>query len=549
MKKLLVIFLSFFSLSSFCQHTQVILSDEFKIKEQEYKNQTVGHSIYHNEYFYTGANSGIGGNNKWLFTKLYDVKFAITISKFDKSMNKIKSVDLENGEKLFGPLEPEMFLLNNKLCLAYFQSDNKSSFDLYTALIDESNLTIRGSKKICTIQQENVGISKIESILNAGLVHLAYSPDNRKVLIACNASPNTLLTFIFDDQFNLIKQTKVSIAGSGFNLSSVVLTNDNLECLILDSEQSKKIICISPDGKKSEMKLIASGNLSPSLSTATISKDGKSIYICSTTKQLNEDEMNCNGLLLAQLDCNALKLSKPLVYEFSPEFIETISQKGGGTKHKKNYFMFDFKPALMELDNGNLAVLGSPERVNSETTRETSLDMHNEMRSRLVATTTFEAGPVITFFPNKEGKTFDYAVMPRKIIFSKSQSSGYNAIQVVQAPGISQSYSSFIASGKGNEIVILFNDEEDNLTKGENEKLVSAQTTDDLVLAEAVISADKKLQYRKQIGKNLGKKYTYFIGNVIPTSSSSIIFPIGKEGVGFNARNIFYTNWCFLNIK
>src|SRR5450631_665127 len=132
MKKLLSLsLLSFFSLSSFCQHYQVTLSEDFKIAEKEYQDQTVTHSIYYNNSFYTATNSGIGGHYKWAFTKLYDMKYPVTISKFDRNMNKIKDFELDNGERQFGPLIPQLILLNNQLCLAYYQSDNKSSFSFY----------------------------------------------------------------------------------------------------------------------------------------------------------------------------------------------------------------------------------------------------------------------------------------------------------------------------------------------------------------------------------------------------------------------------------
>ncbi|HEY1872614.1 MAG TPA: hypothetical protein VGG71_16250, partial [Chitinophagaceae bacterium] len=140
-------------------------------------------------------------------------------------------------------------------------------------------------------------------------------------------------------------------------------------------------------------------------------------------------------------------------------------------------------------------------------------------------------------------------VIPRKISLSRTASSGSGAIQIVQAPGISRSYSNFTATNLGDEIAIIYNDDEKNLAKSEDEKIAEAHSTNDLVLAEALISKNKKMEYRKQIGKNLSGKYTYFLGTTIPTSSSSIIFPVAREGSGFNARKIFYTNWCFLDIK
>ena len=117
------------------------------------------------------------------------------------------------------------------------------------------------------------------------------------------------------------------------------------------------------------------------------------------------------------------------------------------------------------------------------------------------------------------------------------------------APGISNAYSNFTTTNLGDEIVVIYNDGEDNLKRGEDEKIAEAHSTKNLVLAEALINKNKKLEYRKQIGKNASGNYTYFLGNTVPTSSSLIIFPLAKEGVGFNARKTFYSNWCFLDIK
>lgn len=542
--------LSIFSLNSFCQHSQLNLSNNFKIAEKEYKNQTVTHSIYHNNSFYTATNSGIGSNYKWAFTKLYDMKFAVTISKFDRDMNEIKKFELENGEKIFGPFEPELILLKNKLCLAYFQNDNtQSSFSLYLALVNENDLTIKETKKICTIQQKNVGLFRIVEVLQAGLVYITNSSDNTKIFIACKAAPNTIQTFVIDNDLNIVHQTTLHTTATEFDISSAVLTNDDVECLILRSKDETRVVSINADGKKTETRLKASGNLFPYQTTAILSKDSKRIYICSTTTLAGDNNQNCTGLLLSTLDCNTLKLSKALVYEFSPEFLENISQKGGGDKKRKEYFIYNFTPNLMELDNGNIVILGSPENESSSSSMKMSVDMNNNTQWRNVATSTLKVGPIIAFFPDKNGKTFEYAAIPRKINFSKSAQSGTGAIKLVQTPGISHSYSSFIATAIGDEIVILYDDDENNLTKGDLEKLVTAHKPGNLVLTEAEINKDKKLQYRKQIGENLKGNYTYFLGNVIPTSSPSIIFPIGKEGLNFNARKIFYSNWCFLDIK
>jgi hypothetical protein len=171
MKNLLFIFLfSLISFASFSQHSKITVSEDFKIVEKEYQDETIGHSVYFNNNFYTATNTG-ASNHKWAFAKLYDIGFGMTVSRYDKNMNKLKDLELENGEKIFGPIIPRMLLLNNKLCLVFFQkNDDKASFSLYLASVDETSLTMGEKKKICTIQQENVGMFKFESVINAGFV-------------------------------------------------------------------------------------------------------------------------------------------------------------------------------------------------------------------------------------------------------------------------------------------------------------------------------------------------------------------------------------------
>lgn len=540
--------LSLFSAKSFCQHTQLNLSDEFKISENDYKDQTVANSVFHNNCFYTATNSGIGGNNKWLFTKLYDMKYAITIARFDKNMQKISETQLENGSKAFGPLQPRLLLINNKLCLAYFQSDDKTSFNLYLSLVDE-DLKLKEPKKICNIQQENVGIFKLESVIKGGIIFFTNAADNSKTLVVCNSGPNTISTFVVDRELNIIKKSVVHTNTTDFKISKVLLTKDNLQCLVLHSEEDTKLVCINPEGKKTETKINLPGGIRAQQVNVTESADSKNIYVYSSTNPAEEDGGGCNGFFLAQLNCSTLRLEKPLVYKFSPEFTEDICKRGGGSKHRKDYQMYNFEPSLVEFGNGEVAIVGSPQEESVKTSSKPAMGMNDISQTRLESTTTLNTGPILAFFPNKDGKTFEYAIVPRTSSLSRSAESGSGGVKIVQSLLVSNSSTGFIAVVSGDDIIILYNDNEDNLMKDVNEKAVESHSTKNMVLVEALIDKDKKLQYRKQLGQNIKGAYTYFLGNIIPVSSSSLVFPVAKQGVGFNARKIIYTNWCFLDVK
>jgi hypothetical protein len=547
MRHAVALLLFFFCASKlFSQHGTLTLSNDFKVTEGQYKHETVSNSVFCNNNFFTVTNSTMSAG-KWLFTKLYDVKFTVTVSQFDKDMNKIKEVVLENGEKNFGPLIPKLIAFNNKLYLAYFKTTDKASFSVYLAALDENDLSLGEPKLICNIKQDNVGITQIESVITGSLVYFVISPDNSRLLAVCKAAPNKVQATLLDDKLQTVKQSLVPVNLPTFEIPSAVLTNDNRACLILDAQEGARILCINPDGAKTEIRYNAAASFAPYITRAKLANDGKSIFIYSTTIESGGSDSWCNGFMVAQLDPATFKLSKPLTYSLTPEFIKAVSEKGGGIKHRGDYFMSNFTPQLLQLDNGDIAIIGSPERIESNTSTSAP-NMHGQ--THMIATTTLTVGPVIVLFPDPKGKTYEPVIIPREIELSKAQSSGSGSIQVVSAPRQSDVTTGFLATQLGQEIVVVYNDNIKNLSKDADAKTTVSKSASDLELAEALVNKDKKLEYRKLISETKKGRATFYLGNSIPAANSStIVFPIGKEGQGFNALKTYYTNWCFLDIK
>jgi hypothetical protein len=547
MKRLIPILLLLLSSSKlFSQHASLSVSNEFKIKEGDdgYENQTISHSVFHNNSFYTVTNSRPSG--KWLFTKLYDVQFTITATQFDKDMKKIKEVELEDGKKDFGPLMPSLLSFNDKLYIAYFKGVDKSSFNLYLAAIDENDLSLGEPKTICTLQQENVGIFKIMPIIDGGLVYFTVSPDNARLLVACKSAPGKIQTIVLDDHLNLLKRAEVSVNSSTFDIPSALLTNDNGACLVLHSKEGSSILGIGPDGKKTEIRYNANGNLSSDKLRVQLAQDGKSIFIFSTATELDLPTTLCNGFTVSRYDAGSFKLIKTLNCAFTPELIQTISERGGGYEHRKNYFMYNFTPQLLEIDNENFAIIGSPENRSQDSYNSTP-NMQGQTQTITVAR--LNVGPVVVFFPDKNGKLLDQVVIPREIALKKTAGSGTGAIQIVQSPKLSSASSGLIASLLGDDIVIIYTDNTKNLSRSVDEKITESKSAGDLELAEALINKDRKLEYRKLIGESNLHKTTFYLGDVIPTNSSSFVFPVGKEGEMWSTGKTIYTNWCFLDLK
>jgi hypothetical protein len=532
----------------FSQHASVNISNEFKVKENGFKDQTVTHSIYYNDNFFTVTNSGTSGA-KWLFTKLYDVAYSVTITRYNKDMNKVGEVELENGKKDFGPLQPSLLCFNNKLYLAYFKAADKTSFSLYLAGIDENDLSLGEPVTICTIQQENVGFSQIMAIIEGGLVYFSVSPDNARLLVACKSAPGKVQTTVLDDSLHVLRKATAPVNLTSFDIPSAVLTNDNGACLVLRSKEGIQILGIGPDGKKTETRYGSVGPLAPNNCHAQLARDGKGIFIFGTANNGPEaSPFWCGGFMLSRMDAATFKMSKPLTYGFDEAFLQSAVEGGGGIEHKHEYSLYNFDPQLLEMDNGDIVLIGSPQ----VTTERVSQSAPNPMmgnRTETVATTTLHVGPVFILFPDLKGKKFDQVIIPRKIEISKSSQSGYGAIQIVQSRGIVSAPAGFIPTLLGEDIVINYTDNAKNLAESADEKVKVSKWAGDLELGEALINKERKLEYRKLVSQIDKRRTTYYLGDAIPTNSSSIIFPIGKEGEGFGAPKTIFTNWCFLDIK
>jgi hypothetical protein len=527
------------TLPSNAQVSQLSLSEDFKVVNHEYRDQTISNAVYHNNGFYTVTNSGMGVG-KWLFTKLYDVKLEVTLTRFDRNMKEVKEIKLSNGAKEFGPLLPSLFLMQNKLVLVYFKSENKSSFDLYMSKVNETTLEVTDTKKICTFQQENVGLFKIESVISGGLVFISNSTDGDKTLLACKTSSNKLQTFIIDQQLEVVRGSEMTLNTPDAIVSSAVLTKDNLECMLISSELDTKLMYVGPDGKKGQRNLPVNAVQKLYAPKLQLAKNGKSIWLYAATTATGKSDESSNGLQLIQFDCTTQQLSKPLVYRFSAEMLDLIAQREGKTERRSRDYRYYFRPQLLELKNNQTVLVGSPEMI-----EQSSYTVTDGSRSQTTVKTAFNVGPVIAFFPGQSGADLSYTLIPRKILLSKSNSSGTGAVTFLQVSGISNSSSSFVAKAVENRIIVVYNDNEENLSRELDQKVIKTHSAKNLLLAEAVISDNRSIAHRTQLGENMKGVTTYYLGNAVQNSTGDFVFPVGKEGVGYTKQ--VFTNWCFIN--
>jgi hypothetical protein len=349
----------------------------------------------------------------------------------------------------------------------------------------------------------------------------------------------------------VLKKSTVPVSLPSFDIPSAVLTNENGGCLVLHSTEGIRIVGIGPDGQKTEIRYNPVGNLAPNNCHAQLARDGKSIFIFGTANNAPEpSKVWCGGFMVSRLDVASFKLSKPLTYTFDEGFVQSVVDNGGGIKHKKVYSLFDFDPQLLEMENGDIVLVGSPGGGTEQVTQE-FYDHNNPngpYSNKTIETITLHVGPVVVLFPDMIGKAFDQVIIPRQIELSKS-TQAFNSPIIVRSPKVASAPTGLLAIPLGDDIVILYNDNPKNLAEAVDEKVKKSDWAGDLELGEALINKERKLEYRKLISKTDKHRATYYLGDAVPTNTSSIIFPIGKEFMGMGLAKTIYTNWCFVDVK
>lgn len=514
----------------FAQTSKVNLSEEFRIKESDLKNQVFSNAVFLNDKFFTVSNSAVSGG-KWMFTKLYDIHFSITLSSYDRNLKTLKELELEGGERNFGPISPDLVLFGNQLILAYFKKENKSSFSLYICLVNQSDLSISSPIKVSTIEQENVGVMKIASVWNSGLYYFSGSPDQALLMITSRKSDQKIEQVIFDRDLKEKKRFTSTINLPDFYITTPLINNEGKSAMRIYNDQETRVIVWDAEGKKTEHKLAASGGNHFKYVNLQLSKNGQQIYTYGITVD-GEDKTDppCTGYFTAQLDLSSFSLTKPKLYLFSPDFIMKAIEKGAGMKSRKDVRVFEFRPQLIEMEEGQLAVVASPEDVSTSSYMKSDFNTRTgASSSHMVVTTTFTTGPVMIFYPDTDGKRFETVFLNRKIILNKSQRSGSGAIQVVQSPIISTAGSGFITQYKNGELQVIYTDNARNVEKGTDTKVIPSESAKDLALVEVVIGKDRKPGTRKILHDIHENNLSYYIGSAIPNVEGRLIFPIGKE--------------------
>lgn len=535
---LLLIFSMIFCLA---QTSQMSLSEKFDIKDAGYSHQYLSHAVHIGDNFYTVTNKAVL-SFKGIFNHLSDLKLEAKLTKYDKDMNVIKEADLENGEKNFGPIMPELVYINNTLLIGYYKPIDKSSFSFYLARVND-DLSLGDSLKICSIDQKNLGLFKMNEALDANFITITNSPDSQKMFLVARTAAKQLEAFIIGNDLKLLSKRTVKVDMQIPEVDACYLTASGVQIFLLSENDVFQVVTLKPDGVKNEFKVTTENGYTPIHCNITPSRDGHSFYIYSTTALTGTETKAATGITLTSLDCNTLQIGKSVHYLFTPQLCDRLCEQGAGRKYKKDIYLENFIPDLMEMENGDLVVFSSTEQFK----QETAIGGTNNGIAYTESVMVYYAGPIMAFYLHPKDATVEVVSIPRNLVVFSLPRLGEAAIHVKPLPGPIRSYLSFFVANKGDRFVIVYVDDVKNLEQGLDNKPKKAVDITKFKLVEALVNPNRKIEYRKTFETPGDNNYGFLPASHIP-SATTIVFAVADQGkIKFGFKNKI-TNWCFLKM-
>jgi len=467
-------------------------------------------------------------NMQFAYTaKLDKIKYGVNIYKYDADMKEVKKVSLRGNREL-GPFSPQMLYFQNRLVVLYYKVMEDNSIKLYMSVVDPATLEEKENNDLYAISERNVGLFKIEGVLNRNRLALKISPDSSKLLISQSGNTGEMFTCIVGPDLVPMKKmtTRIREKMEEFEIQNCAIDNAGNKYFGYSYKagpaNKKGMLLQDNNGKETYLPLTPgrnSGFEADQLSFQS-SRDNTRMYVYTTYGHSETEE---EGVLLTTVDVNHAVLAEPQLFPFPMDLRMKLSvrdytnkEKGGMTVKQGSYHM-------TEMDNGTVVLSGSPVNLVARTMMVSSM---NHSTARSVDSRQYFHGPVIHVFINNGICVFG--------VLNRNQ-------QSTQASG-------FIVQPLGDKLVCIYTDTKKNMESLAPDELSKPADADNLVLGEAVFGSDGALISRKVIGDRMGN-LNYFTSYSRPLSDHSYIFPLGRNRVNMVRYYTEVEQWAVVDIN
>jgi hypothetical protein len=446
---------------------------------------------------------------QFAYTARYNAqKHGLIIHKYDENGNETAVNKLEKGEREFGPVLTVSTEFNNRILLFYFKYINKDSMKLFVSEVDKKDLSLKNTKQIFSYSQRNMGLIGMITDIKREIV-VRTSADKSKLLVVFRANKEEVHTCLFGSDMTIIRKKVSEVVTKGnVQISDAVLENSGSNIIVFSdpvysdrSAEATAVKIILIQKANNTERLIEFNTIDEENKVYDIhfkiSKDNSKTYLFGDYAGTIEKA----GIWLAEIETEKFKINKPVLISYPEDFKKRVHNLGFGAKKRGEYGIISVDYELVEFENGDIALCGSP--VSKDDRR--SNDMFNGKSSGYVL---FFGGPVIVSFISSNKKQNVFTMIPR----NQNYNSGSAGIYIPYH----------------NKLIVFYNDYAKNI----NGDLLSDDVHQkggaifkELSLAYAIILKAGTVESRKLIEEGLSRMNYYNTGECEIISDKKLLIP------------------------
>ncbi len=443
-----------------------------------------------------------GGSNmaQFAYTAKYSgQEYTITIHKYDEEGNELATNKLDNGERAFGPVPIVTTEFNNRILLFYYRYVDKDSMKLYVSEVDKNDLSLKNTQQLFSYHQKNVGLIGMMSMPgDLRDMVLRTSPDGSKLLLVSMGDGDDIFSIVFDNRMKTVREKITEVPRkSSIQVSDAVVENSGNDIIIFsrgvasdntsESDEAKLILIQKANNTEQIIDFKTTGEKEVYDIHLKILKKNAKVYLYGEYL----GSIFFAGIWLADIETENFKINKPVIIPYPEDFIKRVYDLDFGERRKGNYGIYKTDYEMVEFENGDLALCGTP------------IQRHEGIKYTL-----FFAGPVIVSFLSDNLTKNVFTMIPRNQNYSSGSLGVYIPYQ--------------------NKLIVFYNDYLKNLD-GEtiNDKLnqKGGAIVRELSLAYAVIRKDGAIESRKLIAEGLSRMNPYNTAECKIISNKKIFIP------------------------
>ena len=438
----------------------------------------------------------------------HNQKSRVTIHKYEANGDEISLIKPENGKQEFGPILPVTIEFNKKILLFYFKNSDNDALKLFVSELDKNDLSLLNTKEVCTYGQHNADVlpSKKGILIQQ---FLRLSADKMKLLLVVPVYKDELFTCVFSSDMSVLRKKVSQIEIKEYLMISEALVENTGNNIIVFKDfvmpghsngmfiPSFKAILLQKVNNSELLIDVKSLEEEHRLVDAHL---GLSIHSSKTVLFGDYLEKNWGaGIWATDIETENLKINKPLLIPYPEDFAKRVYHVGFGDRNGDKYGLETVDYELVEFENGDLAVCGSP------TNKGLNGEFFMNTGRGISLAASIYSGPIMVTFISSNKKQNVFTMIPRYI----SSSSGSKGIYVPYK----------------NKLIVLYNDFEKNINGELIDDDVHQKKKGDLSLAYATILKDGTIEGRKILEEWSSKSEFYRTKNANIISDRKILIP------------------------